>query len=106
MTGTHIHTRVHYLERLPLHYSVTICTLLGEKFLQTTRRPERSGAPGQNEEEENKRTSAGYRGGGGGGGRGRGKRRWTEEPEPLPEREKVKRGRRRGKSGRARCGTP
>jgi len=102
VTGTHIHTRVHYLERLPLHYSVTICTLLGEKFLQTTRRPERSGAPGQNEEEENKRTSAGYKG----GGRGRGKRRWTEEPEPLPEREKVKRGRRRGKSGRARCGTP
>lgn len=36
-TNTHTHA-CHYPERLPLHYSITICTLLGEKFLQTTRR--------------------------------------------------------------------
>lgn len=73
---THTHA-CHYLERLPLHYSVTICTLLGEKFLQTTRRPERCGAPGQNGEEENERANGGgkrerERGGEGRKGRGAG----------------------------------
>jgi len=84
-TCTHTRARAracHYPGRLPLHYSVTICTLLGEKFLQTTRRPERADLQAKTGENETQR---------GGGGT-----EPDEEPaEPLPEREKVKRGRQR-----------
>jgi len=44
-----------------LHYSVTICTLLGEKFLQTTRRPERAdlqAKTGENERERERERDA------------------------------------------------
>jgi len=64
-TCTHTRARAracHYPGRLPLHYSVTICTLLGEKFLQTTRRPERADLQAKTGENETQR------GGGGGGG--------------------------------------